>query len=162
MKKNVLLGLLAGCAAAFVPAAEVHIEEAVPYEDAGRIDNRITSECTEIGSRIAQAAERYGQERGVTVVRDGRTGADVSYAKLHITSAMSAGNAFIGHAKGMSVYGELYRNGVRVHQTTFNRNSSGGMFGGFKGSCSVMYRTANALGKDIAAWLAAQSGTRAE
>ncbi|OSI17388.1 hypothetical protein [Neisseria dumasiana] len=157
MHKSVLLCLLMGSAAAFASAADIHIAETVPYEDESRIDNRITSECTEIGSRLSQAVEKYARENQITVIRDGNTDPEVSYAKLHITSAMSAGNAFIGHAKGMSVYGELYRNGQPVHKTTFNRNSMGGMFGGFKGSCTVLYRTANALGKDIAAWLATQN-----
>lgn len=157
MNKNVLLGLLMSSAAAFASASEIHIAEKIPYEDEGRMDNRITSECTEIGTRLSQSIEKYGKDNGLVIVRDGSTDAGVSYAKLQITSAMSAGNAFIGHAKGMSVYGEFYRNGEPVHKTTFNRNSMGGMFGGFKGSCSVLYRTANTLGKDIAGWLAVQS-----
>lgn len=154
--KNVLLCLVLGTAAAFASASEIHIAESIPYEDEGRIDNRITSECTEIGARMSQSIEKHGKSSGLIIVRDGNTATDATYAKLQITSAMSAGNAFIGHSKGMSVYGELYRNGELVHKTTFNRNSMGGMFGGFKGSCSVLYRTANVLGKDIAKWLGGQ------
>lgn len=158
MKKSILVLSALTALVPAVSAAEIHIAEKIPYEDEGRIDHRITSECSEIGSRISQAIEKYAQEKQLNIVRDGKTDTATAYADLKITSAMSAGNAFVGHAKGMSVYGELYQNGKLVHKTTFNRNSMGGMFGGFKGSCSVLYRTGNALGKDIANWLAAQSG----
>ena len=56
----------------------------------------------------------------------------------------------------MTVYGELFQNGHVIHKTTLNRNSMGGVFGGFKSSCSVLYHTANVLGKDIANWLNTQ------
>jgi hypothetical protein len=43
-----------------------------------------------------------------------------------------------------------------VAQTTLSRDSSGGFGGGYKGSCSVLRRCTNALGKDIAAWVKKQ------
>lgn len=79
------------------------------------------------------------------------------YAKIEIESAISAGSAFIGHWKGISLSTTLYQDGRETAQNSFKRNSTGGMFGGFKGSCSVLYRTANVLGKDIAGWLTSQN-----
>ena len=56
-----------------------------------------------------------------------------TYADIAITSAMSAGNAFIGYAKGMAVSATLYVDGKQVgKKNTFTRNSSGGMFGAYK------------------------------
>jgi hypothetical protein len=51
------------------------------------------------------------------------------------------------------VRGKLYQDGKEIGAFTGRRNSMGGAFGGFKGSCSVLGRTVKALGKDIAQWL---------
>ena len=40
-----------------------------------------------------------------------------------------------------------------TEQFVARRNSSGGMGAGFKGSCDVLERSVNAIGKDVAAWL---------
>lgn len=138
-------------------AAEIYIAEQIPYQDESRIDHRITSECTKIGTVMSESIVKHAAAQGVTVVRSAEPEKYDRYAKITIDSAMSSGNAFIGHAKGLSVYNELFQNGKVVHKTTMNRNSMGGMFGSFKSSCSVLYRTANVLGKDIAGWLAAQN-----
>lgn len=145
---------------AWASAAEIHIAQSIPYEDESRIDHRITSECKEIGTTFSQSIEKFGTQKKLTIIRD-PNGSDLSanqtYAVITIDSAMSAGNAFAGHAKGLSARGELFKNGQSVHKTSFSRNSRGGFFGGFKSSCSVLNRTANALGKDVAGWLAEQN-----
>jgi hypothetical protein len=40
-----------------------------------------------------------------------------------------------------------------VAQTTLSRDSTGGAFGGYNGSCNVLRRCAIVLGKDIAGWV---------
>ena len=131
--------------------ADVHIDENIPYRDKEEIDNRIVSECLEVGSIMSESLRESAAKSGVTVVRDGLK--QDTYADIAITSAMSAGNAFVGHAKGMAVSVNLYIDGKQVKKTTFSRNSMGGMFGGFKGSCSVLNRTAKVLGTDLAKWI---------
>ena len=73
--------------------------------------------------------------------------------KVEITSAYSAGNAFIGHRKSTAIRGELYDNGTLLASFTGSRVSGGGAWAGFKGSCSVLGRTVETLGQDIVAWL---------
>ncbi|MEO8010122.1 MAG: hypothetical protein ABI650_00615, partial [Dokdonella sp.] len=77
--------------------------------------------------------------------------------EIQIEDSESRGNAFIGHRKSTTATGTLYRGGERVGSFTARRDSMGGMFAGYKGSCSVLGRTVKTLGKDIAAWLAAPS-----
>ena len=78
------------------------------------------------------------------------------YLQLRIESAMSAGNAFTGHRKQVTTSAHLFENGKEVAQTTLSRDSSGGAFGGYKGSCNVLRRCAIVLGKDIAGWIKSQ------
>jgi hypothetical protein len=74
---------------------------------------------------------------------------------VHIKDASSRGNAFTGHHKSTLVVGKLYQDGELIGSFTGRRDSMGGMFAGYKGSCSVLGRTVKALGKDIAEWLKA-------
>ena len=111
----------------------------------------IVSECLEVGSIMSKSLQETAAKSDVTVVRDGKK--QGTYADIAITSAMSAGNAFIGHAKGMAVSATLYVDGKQVNKKTFTRNSSGGMFGAYKSSCAVLNRTSKVLGSDIAQWV---------
>lgn len=156
MQKSVFF-LTAFTALSSVSAAEIHIAEQIPYQDESRINHRITSECTDIGRILSESVVKHAAGHNITVIRSPNPENHNVYAKIEIDSAISAGTAMIGHWKGISLQSTLYRNGSEADRTTLKRNSTGGMFGGFKSSCSVLYRTANVLGKDIAGWLAAQS-----
>ncbi|WP_108062378.1 hypothetical protein [Poseidonibacter lekithochrous] len=59
---------------------------------------------------------------------------------------VSNGNAFLGHNKSTRVKGVLYKEGNKIA-------SFSGFSAGFKGSCSVLGRTVDALGEDISVWL---------
>jgi hypothetical protein len=81
------------------------------------------------------------------------------YLQLRIESALSAGNAFTGHRKQVTTSAHLFQNGKEIGQTTQSRDSMGGVFGGYKGSCNVLRRCAVTLGKDIAGWVKSQPGS---
>ena len=100
---------------------------------------------------MSKSLQETAAKSDITVVRDGKK--QGTYADIAITSAMSAGNAFIGHAKGMAVSATLYVDGKQVGKKTFTRNFSGGMFGAYKSSCAVLNRTSKVLGSDIAQWV---------
>jgi hypothetical protein len=78
------------------------------------------------------------------------------FLQLRIESAISAGNAFTGHRKQVTTSAHLFENGKEIAQTTQSRDSMGGAFGGYKGSCNVLRRCAIVVGKDIAAWVKTQ------
>lgn len=78
------------------------------------------------------------------------------FLQLRVESAMSAGNGFTGHRKQVTTSAHLFENGKETAQTTLSRDSTGGAFGGYKGSCNVLRRCAIVLGKDIAGWVKSQ------
>ena len=80
------------------------------------------------------------------------------FLKLEITSAVSAGNMFLGHRKQVTTAAHLFVNGKEIAQTSKTRDSGGGYFGGYKSSCGVLQRCTNTLGKDIAEWVKTQPG----
>ena len=48
---------------------------------------------------------------------------------------------------------ELLENGKVVRQTKINRWSVGGVFGAFKGTCTILERSADAISKDLSRWV---------
>jgi hypothetical protein len=58
----------------------------------------------------------------------------------------------------MSVRVDLTQSGKVLQTTTLTRTSSGGFWGATMGTCQIMERIANTLGKDVAAWLPLPGG----
>ena len=138
-------------------AETIYIPQAVPFaEDAG-VDKAIVDECKDLGPELLTTLESAAKENGLTVERnDAAVKAGKGKALVvEITNAVSGGNAFIGHSKSVSVRGRLMENGKLVAKFTGSRASMGGMFGGYKSSCSVLGRCTATLGEDIAKWLKA-------
>jgi hypothetical protein len=75
------------------------------------------------------------------------------YLRVQVDNAISSGNAFIGHNKQVTSSATLFRDGKEAAKQSWTRSSMGGFGAGFKGSCAVLHRCTNTLGKDIAAWV---------
>lgn len=137
-----------------LPPGPITVPNSVRYSAGNTIANNIKQECSlnqQLAAYIQEfAAEKGLKVRGVDVIDTGTTG---NVLDVEITHALSAGNTFIGHRKSTSVRGELYQNGKFLASFTGSRVSGGGVFGGYKGSCSVLGRTVKVLGQDIATWL---------
>ena len=149
---------LAGLATLVLPAAaaEIRVVQPVPFSESAIIAEAIKSECS-IGATLAQSLASNASRHGNTIV-SGPVGADSGSGrslKLELVEAQSAGNAFTGHFKSAAVRGVLYEDGRQIATVTARRVSRGGAFAGFKGSCTVLDRTVNAIGEDLAGWLAA-------
>ena len=114
----------------------------------------IKSEC-QIGQQLSEFIQSQANGIGINVSRADEVNKKGTGKVLivEITSAISAGNPFIGHRKSTAIAGQLYDNGEEVSSFTGMRLSMGGFFGGFKGSCSVLGRTVKTLGQDVARWL---------
>lgn len=141
--------LLAGQAA----AQELQLQRPVPYAEDNDIADNIKQECR-INEQLADFVKQYAGED--VVFTDGPVDTASGRAlQLEISDAVSMGNAWLGHQKFTKVRGMLFENGEKVASFKGRRNSMGGAFGGYKGSCSVLGRTVEALGEDIGGWLKA-------
>jgi hypothetical protein len=137
------------CGQAF--ADGVKLQRPVPFAADNEISDAIKNECT-IGTQLADFVQEHS-DVPVEFTTEPATSGRV--LQLEIVDAVSMGNAFIGHQKFTKVKGTLFEDGIKVAGFKARRNSMGGAFAGFKGSCSVLGRTVNAIGEDIAGWLAA-------
>ena len=128
----------------------------IPFKEGAYIKNAIRTECT-LGSQLATYTKKYAGKNKVNVVLNSSATKKDShyYLDLTISNAISEGNAFIGHNKSTQVQGTLYKDGTKLASFNGQRTSRGGFGGGYRSSCSILGRTADALGKDIALWLKA-------
>lgn len=133
----------------------LNIEAFASFKDDKQVAANVLQECHSLGSQFSQSTERYAKEYNLGVQRVSELDASSkgTNLKLYITSVYSGGNAFIGHRKSVSIMAELYKNGKKLDEYSYTRNSGGGFMGGFKGSCSVLKHTVNTLGNDVAKWL---------
>ena len=153
--RNTLVLAVALACTGLASAQSVQVPRPVPYEDTDEVAENIRTEC-KINEQLADFIQEYAKKNGVEVTFGGAN-VDVNASgrvlDVKITSAISMGNAFMGHQKASSVSGTLYENGQKVASFKARRQSMGGAFAGYKGSCSVLGRTIEAMGKDIGLWL---------
>jgi hypothetical protein len=141
---------------AFVPCAgfgqALLVSPAAAYGTA--IADNIKAEC-KLSETQSESVVKYLSAAGIPAQAAASDAVPASgrFLQLRIESAMSAGSAFTGHRKQVTTSAHLFENGKEVAQTTLSRDSTGGAFGGYKGSCNVLRRCAIVLGKDIAGWV---------
>lgn len=143
------------CAASASAADAVVVPKPVPYAEDNDIAGNIKREC-DLGNKLAEYIREYAGARHVDVRFAPTAKPETSGRVLvvEIRDAVSSGNAFLGHHKSTTVDGKLYQDGKLIGSFKDRRDSMGGAFAGFKGSCSVLGRTVKAIGEDIAEWLA--------
>jgi hypothetical protein len=143
MKKIALLALLAVAAAAhadgialLTPVTYSAESSVVPkVREACKIEERLTAD---VGAALGSTTESTAGE----VVR------------VSIVDVMGVGGGAWSGPKAISIRVDLMKNGKLERSTHLTRTTTGGAFGGFKGTCSMLERDSTVLGKDVAKWVA--------
>lgn len=156
IRKALFVAMTFAVGSSFALAQSISTERLVPYAKDAEISSKIRSECVKLQEQLATFIQEYAREAGqqVALVDSVSTRAKGRVLKVEIVEAVSMGNAFIGHQKYTRIAGTLYKDGKKLASFKGRRNSMGGFFGGYKGSCSVLGRTVKALGQDVGVWLA--------
>jgi hypothetical protein len=155
MKRLILTALLL-VAAPMVFADSIKVARSIPYAEDAEIAGKIRREC-QIQTQLADFIKEFGAKAGhdIQLVENVDPAGEGKVLVVEIRDAISEGNAFLGHRKRTSARGKLYENGEEIASFKAARNSMGGAFAGYKGSCSVLGRTVKVMGEDIAKWLSA-------
>jgi len=136
---------------------QYEILKRIPFGENSVIDERIKTECKSLGDhlskKIVESAPKFDLE--VTQITKKPTSNGI-FVDVYFVNIYTRGNAFIGHRKSTAIKADLYLDNKLFSSKSIARNSNGGLFGAFKSSCSVLERTVNALGSDVAKWLATQ------
>ncbi|MFA9438970.1 hypothetical protein ACDA63_04955 [Uliginosibacterium sp. sgz301328] len=135
----------------------VSMPRTAAYSDIERIALNVRSECS-LPEYQAKAIQQAFAAADIEVAAiDGvQVPAKGAYLVPLIDDAYSGGNAFIGHRKMVRLKAVLYIDGQKAANFSGMRDSMGGAFGGFKGSCEVLERCADTLSKDLLKWYRAQ------
>jgi len=133
----------------------VVIPSEAPYANEQAVDAAVRTECA-LPKRtidlLSSAMNAAGIEPRIVAQATPKSGDKVLL--LNIDSVTQRGNAMMGRIKVVTVSGKLYENGKPVASFVATRGSGGGAFGGWKGSCAIMGRCVEAIGRDVAHWLA--------
>jgi hypothetical protein len=137
-------------------ADDIKVARSIPYAEDAEIAGKIRREC-QIQTQLADFIKEFGAKNGHSIQLLDAVDETLEGKVLvvEIRDAVSEGNAFLGHRKSTSARGKLYENGELIGSFKARRNSMGGAFAGYKGSCSVLGRTVKTMGEDIAIWLKA-------
>ena len=138
----VFVALLLACAVHTAAAEDasdtgrsVTISSSIEFAENSGASDAVKAECT-LDTRLPKFIQTYAKKQNVTVViDDGGTGA-VLHLKF-ITIVGPRGGAWSG-AKSVTVEGKLTENGKVIGTFIGSRYSGGGMFGGCKGTCSIL------------------------
>jgi hypothetical protein len=114
----------------------------------------IKSEC-KLGERLPESIQAYARKHGIEIELVDALPSSGRVLELEISDAIEMGNAWTGRQKGLVIQGRLVENGAAVGNFRGRRMTSGGLFGGYKGTCSFLGRCAKTLGRDVAEWLKA-------
>lgn len=87
-----------------------------------------------------------------TLAKDANA-SDVTLLRLQIIHVLGVGGGVWTGPKAITVTADLIENGKVARHTKINRWSVGGMWGGFKGTCSILNRNVEAIGKDLNRWI---------
>ena len=126
------------------PVAYASESSVVPkVREACKLEDRLT---TDVGDALG----------GTTA----EAGGDV--VKVSIVDVMGVGGGAWSGPKAISIRVDLMKGGKVLRSTHLTRTTTGGAFGGFKGTCSMLERDSSTLGKDVAKWVASDSYTTGE
>lgn len=156
MKKLFLVGMLGYGAAAFASTGNTLLEVPVTYHpDAGVVEN-VRKECQiedMLSHRVAPVLAKLNKGGDGTIAA-GSDAADATLLRLQITHVLGVGGGAWSGPKAITVTADLLDpSGKLLRHTKINRWSVGGVFGAFKGTCTILDRSAAAIGKDLSRWV---------
>ena len=151
MKAAILVkGILITCllsTANIVVAEKVKILETIPFSEVASVPEAVRNQC-KLGERTSVYLDKYSKNiERVETLGEGR------YLDLEITDVFAPGGGAWSGPKWVEVYGTLIEGEKEIATFRAKRFSTGGVFGGFMGTCKILNRCSKALGRDISYWL---------
>ncbi|TDR31083.1 hypothetical protein [Hydromonas duriensis] len=132
----------------------ISIASSIPYLDESLVQENIVKECASLGASLSNSLSTELSNVGYFVDKVDKldTSKDL-VLEVKITSMTAGGSFVFGKQTGGTAKATLFKDGTVVKTKVFNRTSGGGVFGVYKGNCSILERITTVFGKDIALWL---------
>ncbi|MEX3693291.1 hypothetical protein AB3X91_39185 [Paraburkholderia sp. BR14263] len=125
------------------------------YAPDASVVEQIRNEChiEDMLTRHISMALRKINRTGDGTVASQTDAGDAKVLRLQITHVLGVGGGMWSGPKATTVTADLIEDGKVTRHTKINRWSVGGVWGGFKGSCSILDRTTIAISKDLSRWV---------
>jgi hypothetical protein len=123
-------------------------------DPAAPIPNAVKSQC-EVEKMLADDVlaklnDRYGPVQSVTAPEQAGDG---KLIQLTILSVHGLGGGGWSGTKSVAIRVDTLKGGTRLDSVYLDRSSGGGVLGGVTGTCGILDRIGDALGRDLANWL---------
>ncbi|MBC7699617.1 hypothetical protein [Aquabacterium sp.] len=155
MKSLIIIGLLTSSAAALA-ANRVLLETPITYAPGASVVEKVKQECqieNMLETRVGKAFGNLNKGGDSTISTGAQATDDAAVVRLRITHVLGVGGGAWSGPKAITIDADLIEKNKVVRHTKINRWTTGGAFGGFKGTCSILERSAAAIGKDLARWV---------
>ncbi|MFT0172566.1 hypothetical protein ACLKMY_26785 [Paraburkholderia mimosarum] len=101
---------------------------------------------------VGTALRKINKTGDGTIASEADAG-DAKVLRLQITHVLGVGGGAWSGPKAATVSADLIEGGKVTRHTKINRWSVGGVWGAFKGSCSILDRTTIVISKDLSRWV---------
>ncbi|CAG2131561.1 hypothetical protein LMG19282_00518 [Cupriavidus campinensis] len=142
------------CVPAFAANTQVLLETPVTYAPGAGVVDKVREECqieSMLATRVSDVLRRRNKG-GDGKLAAGAEAGEAQVMRLQITHVLGVGGGAWTGPKAITVNAELIEGGKVARHVKLNRWSIGGFWGGFKGTCSILNRSAVALAKDLNRW----------
>lgn len=130
------------------------LQKTAPFEEGLAVPDAVKNEC-QLETKIPDFAQDFakGGFDKIDMVDSASESTPGKAVKIIITDVAGARGGVWSGPKYVSIKATLWEDGKVVGTLASRRSTSGGMYGGYKGTCSLLGRCAKTLGKDVATWL---------
>lgn len=145
---------LAGITTAGAHAA-TRLEVPVTYMADASVVDSTKSDCKieeMLSSRVGPMLGKLNKNDNGTL-NVGSDPAGDTVLRLQITHVLGVGGGAWSGPKAITVLAELLENGKVVQNTKINEWTTGGLFGGYMGTCAILKRSADAITNDLNEWV---------
>lgn len=139
-------------------AGSITIAKQAPFAQQLSVPDAVRAECN-LPIRVSEfVKENAGKTYDKVALADNVSASTPGQAlSMKITGLTGTGGGAWSGAKHVTVEGTLWENGKVKGTFTATRYSGGGAFGGYKGTCAILGRCVQAIGKDVGGWLLSPS-----
>jgi hypothetical protein len=137
---------------AALAGGSIKLLRTVGYAEEAFVRPEIRSEC-QLESKVPEWIQLFAAKKGIQIELVDALPQTGQVLQLEIADAIETGNAWTGRQKGLVIQGRLLEDGQLKGNFRGRRMTTGGFFGGYKGTCSFLGRCAKTLGSDVADWL---------
>lgn len=153
MIKTAIIALAFGSSAAMA-YEKTYLETPINYLPEASVISKVKDECNVESMLDQHLGHNLGRlNKGEGTVIEGSNEINGHILRVKIARVMGVGGGAYSGPKSITVVAELLDGDKLKRQTRLTRWSLGGVFGPFRGTCSILDRAAISIAKDLTHWV---------